>query len=865
MRFVLPIFLLCVSSCQAQKPSEASIAAGMQLAKTSLIERLRGCLKLPENGMEPSMTSARQISEGGEESFEMELVYEGRNFFTRVSREPGGAWELPEGVVPDPCTDDSLVITVEQVNALNTQGLSWTAAMDNGMIGKSLRDIGITPDASLIEWRAKIAKESEAPPHARRVLLDQTVVGGVTLPDSYDATDRYHGDYPCKAFDTRHQLACGTCTHFTTSSVFGARLCLNSGRESATNVLMSPRQLSDCVDPNNRGCPKTGYGVIVNNLDYYVQEPARGREEWCMPYKEVADVCDTDGCPLSRTFPAKNVRVLQSVPIIQAELLLNGPMVMAMMIHNSIFAYSSGVYTVPTTTLPADWVGGHAMMLVGWGTDNSTGIPYWKLQNSWGREWGQKGYWHIRRGTNECDIENRDIRTLVPKPSLECPNSPCANGSITLSDCTCQCVGPVMGGALCDTIVNPCQNGGRLDRHRIACLCPTGMSGTLCQYGFRWPVINTAGCSKTTYTIKVPYTTDVALDYRSTIGLYALTQNSPFSYIRSARICSAPGPCPLTGNVTLVIYSLAAGRYRIMLSPATSSGAMYNFDANTPAVAFYMSVLSGTCSTQNMSAAMAINAPDVPIVASETAELALIAQAEPRLDVAAVTRAELAEQGEVSLSFYGVPFENQNIWIGTPRSVCFHVPPWFNQEKKNKIFQIVQQVSGVTYNIWTNQYPAIDFVANPSAVSPNTACFTASIPITLTSGPYTMWMLTSDQAGYITTPPFNTSYIEMKVNTYSGSTNWITLNMAWNIKAGTPMADDMIQVRSRDGTNAAAPFKMSTATNLKQVGTFSARLYKLPVGAPTQGPYAVYYYRGNSSNITAWTQIPHIVWTNFRL
>ncbi len=87
---------------------------------------------------------------------------------------------------------------------------------------------------------------------------------------------------------------------------------------------------------------------------------------------------------------------------------------------------------------------------------------------------------------------------------------------------------------------------------------------SLCQYGFRWPVINTTGCSTTTYTITVQYKINTALDYRSTIGLCALTQNSPFSYTRSARICSAPGQCQLTGNVTLIICSLAAGRYRIM-------------------------------------------------------------------------------------------------------------------------------------------------------------------------------------------------------------------------------------------------------------------------------------------------------------
>jgi hypothetical protein len=102
----------------------------------------------------------------------------------------------------------------------------------------------------------------------------------------------------------------------------------------------------------------------------------------------------------------------------------------------------------------------------------------------------------------------------------------------------------------------------------------------------------------------------------------------------------------------------------------------------------------------------------------------------------------------------------------------------------------------------------------------------------------------------------------MKSNGFSGTTNWITLNIVWDIKAGTPMADDVIHVRSRDGTNGAIPFKISTATSLNNMGTFSDRLCKLPVGSPTQGPYAAYYYRGDSSNVTAWTIITGIVWTN---
>uniref|UniRef100_A0A6C0LZ90 Peptidase C1A papain C-terminal domain-containing protein n=1 Tax=viral metagenome TaxID=1070528 RepID=A0A6C0LZ90_9ZZZZ len=47
--------------------------------------------------------------------------------------------------------------------------------------------------------------------------------------------------------------------------------------------------------------------------------------------------------------------------------------------------------------------GGHAVVIVGWGTKDT--VPYWIVQNSWGNEWGDNGYFLIRRGNNTCGIE----------------------------------------------------------------------------------------------------------------------------------------------------------------------------------------------------------------------------------------------------------------------------------------------------------------------------------------------------------------------------------------------------------------------------------------------------------------------------
>ncbi|WP_411023184.1 C1 family peptidase, partial [Salmonella sp. s51228] len=55
-------------------------------------------------------------------------------------------------------------------------------------------------------------------------------------------------------------------------------------------------------------------------------------------------------------------------------------------------------------------LGGHAVKILGWGVEGGT--PYWLVANSWNPDWGDTGFFKIRRGTDECGIEDGIVASI---------------------------------------------------------------------------------------------------------------------------------------------------------------------------------------------------------------------------------------------------------------------------------------------------------------------------------------------------------------------------------------------------------------------------------------------------------------------
>ena len=104
------------------------------------------------------------------------------------------------------------------------------------------------------------------------------------------------------------------------------------------------------------------------------------------------------------------------------ELVSSGPLAVGITVPASFESYTSGVYVedaaegagaAESAYAPFEPTG-HAVLVVGYGEED--GEKYWRVKNSWGRHFGETGYFRVRRGTDEISIESMAVATDVYVP-----------------------------------------------------------------------------------------------------------------------------------------------------------------------------------------------------------------------------------------------------------------------------------------------------------------------------------------------------------------------------------------------------------------------------------------------------------------
>ena len=74
--------------------------------------------------------------------------------------------------------------------------------------------------------------------------------------------------------------------------------------------------------------------------------------------------------------------------------------------------YSGGIIDKPSSQCPTSGIN-HVAILVGYGHDDATDKDYWTVKNSWGKSWGEDGYFRIKRGSGTCGINSYVLTATV--------------------------------------------------------------------------------------------------------------------------------------------------------------------------------------------------------------------------------------------------------------------------------------------------------------------------------------------------------------------------------------------------------------------------------------------------------------------
>jgi hypothetical protein len=99
------------------------------------------------------------------------------------------------------------------------------------------------------------------------------------------------------------------------------------------------------------------------------------------------------------------------------ERILYSPVIATMLFYEDFYLYRDGVYVNAPSLDP---IGGHVVVIAGWNDTNNS----WICKNSWGKEWGMKGYFEIERGAALIGLDivwlNVQNFTLQPMGGCSC-------------------------------------------------------------------------------------------------------------------------------------------------------------------------------------------------------------------------------------------------------------------------------------------------------------------------------------------------------------------------------------------------------------------------------------------------------------
>jgi len=282
-------------------------------------------------------------------------------------------------------------ISLKQIRSdLSEAGDPWEAGVTS-LSSLSFEEqktyLGVTPppdEPSIDEIELRVESEKES--------LKTEALAAIGAPVAYDL--RNVGG---KNFVTpiRDQKSCGSCVAFGTAATVESKLRVQRNNPNLA-VDLSEAHLFFCLG-RDTGASCSGWWT-THAYDAFKNKGVA--DEACYPYdsglskKDCSGVCSNWA---SRVMKITGYTTLTSKPAdIKAWVSTKGAVSAAFIVYGDFFSYKSGIYK----HVSGGKAGGHCVTIVGY-NDNP---GYWICKNSWGANWGDKGFFNIAYG--ECGIDS---------------------------------------------------------------------------------------------------------------------------------------------------------------------------------------------------------------------------------------------------------------------------------------------------------------------------------------------------------------------------------------------------------------------------------------------------------------------------
>lgn len=277
----------------------------------------------------------------------------------------------------------------------------------------------------------------------------------LALPSSFDWRAKTGVNNVPLLMPVQDQGECGSCYDFSSIGMLEDRISIasngvtkltlsrqdmiNCGSTFVSQILANPSAATQNLIETGILLPATYFtldgcngGLLASAVNYLVDQgvPLDSAE----PYTGVQAGCNTNvglrykgvkGEELigaeENGFPDQPITIDPStlktnVENIMMSIFTEGPVIAGLIIYTDFNYYPalsgpSQIYQIQSSYL-IDGVevqnqieGSHAVEIVGWGTDASSGMDYWICKNSWGQSFGLDGYFKIQKGVNMANIE----------------------------------------------------------------------------------------------------------------------------------------------------------------------------------------------------------------------------------------------------------------------------------------------------------------------------------------------------------------------------------------------------------------------------------------------------------------------------